>query len=177
MKSSYLLWLVAAVLILLGLWYWMSRPAVQTTTPEPTPSLTGTTPTPSPTETVTVTLDEQNELGQTGIATLADNASGKLVVTLAMTGGTFTAAQPAHIHLGACPSPGSVKYPLTNVVNGKSVTTLDVSWADLVDAGDALAINVHKSAAESSVYTACADLPIAADDAVMEKETTPVMEY
>lgn len=157
MKSNYLWWLIAAGLILLGIWYWKGR-GMTPTTPSTTPTLEQTTT--APTTSVVVQLTEQNNLGQSGTATFADNAAGKLVVTLALTGGTFTAAQPAHIHLGACPAPGAVKYPLTNVVNGKSVTTLDVSWQDLVATGTPLAVNVHKSAAESKVYTACGDLPI-----------------
>jgi hypothetical protein len=89
-----------------------------------------------------------------------NNADGMLVVTLAMTGGAFPEPQPAHIHLGACPSPGAVSYPLTDVVDGMSVTTLSVSWEDLLATGEPQAINIHKSMAEASTYTACGDLPI-----------------
>lgn len=111
-------------------------------------------------KTVTVELAEQNSLGQTGTATIVENEEGMLVVTLSMLGGNFSQPQPAHIHLGACPEPGPVEHPLSNVVNGISVTTLPVSWQDLVDSAEPMAINVHKSAAEASVYTACGDLPL-----------------
>jgi hypothetical protein len=105
-----------------------------------------------------IALNEQNDLGQSGKAELTENADGKVVVTLTMVGGTFTQPQPAHIHVGSCPTPGAVKYPLSNVVNGKSVTTLAVSMSELTNSTEKLAINVHKSAAESSVYTACGDI-------------------
>jgi len=105
-----------------------------------------------------VKLGEQNTSGQSGTATLTPTKDGKVTVVLALTGGKFTAAQPAHIHEGSCPTPGAVKYPLTNVVNGKSTTTLNVSMADLLKAAPKLSVNVHKSAAETSVYTACGDI-------------------
>jgi hypothetical protein len=105
---------------------------------------------------MTVSLMGQNDSGQSGTAKLTE-ANGQVTVTLSLNGGTFTDPQPAHIHMGSCPTPGEVSYPLTNVVDGKSVTTLDTTL-DQLKAKGALAINVHKSAAESTVYTACGDL-------------------
>ena len=55
-----------------------------------------------------VTLMTQNNLGQSGVATLTATDDGKTKVQLSMAGGTFTDPQPAHIHLGSCPSPGDV---------------------------------------------------------------------
>lgn len=120
------------------------------------------TPTQTPTAVVTaayvptkLTLNftDTNNSGQKGTAVLEETA-GKVKVTLTMTGTKYTAAQPAHIHVGVCPGVGAVKYPLTGVNGGRSITMLDVSMADLAAAGP-LAVNVHKSAAEASVYTAC----------------------
>jgi len=123
------------------------------------PTAMATDATMMPDGSMQVKLNTQNDLGQSGTATLTPSADGKsVVVVLALTGGTFTAAQPAHIHEGSCPAPGAVKYPLTNVVNGKSTTTLKMSMADLLKTAPQLAINVHKSADESSVYTACGNL-------------------
>ncbi len=104
-------------------------------------------------------LGEQNQSGETGIATLTEqNGQTKVVVTLvAAPGASVSASQPAHIHLGSCPNPGEVKYPLTNVVKGISETVLPVTIAQL-KAMMPLAINVHKSAEEVKVYTACGDL-------------------
>lgn len=180
MRSNYLIWLIVAGLILLGIWYWVAQPG---TRPAPTPETGSETlmeeSESEPVETITVQLDEQNDLGQTGVVTLTEDPAGQLIVSLNMTGGTFTPPQPAHIHSGACPEPGAVVYALNNVVDGESITTLeDVTWEQLVEVGEPLAINVHKSAAESGVYTACGDLPIKSaadmDDAMDETgETMP----
>ncbi len=105
-----------------------------------------------------VTLDMQNDSNQSGTATLTSTKDGKTTVVLALTGGNFTAAQPAHIHEGSCPTPGTVKYPLTNVVNGKSTTTLNVSMEELLKAAPRLSVNVHKSAADVNSYTACGNI-------------------
>lgn len=133
-----------------------NTPAEATTAPTqimtPNPSTTMTT------KTTTVDLTAQNNSGQTGTATLLEE-NGKLVVTLNLSGGTFTNPQPAHIHMGACPKPGDVVYPLTNVVDGKSVTTLNTTM-DQLKAKLPLAINVHKSATDINTYTACGDIKL-----------------
>ncbi len=49
--------------------------------------------------------------------------------------------------------PGAVKFPLTNVVDGKSKTVIEASLADLLKGG--FAINAHLSAAEIGKYVAC----------------------
>lgn len=105
----------------------------------------------------TYDLMSQSNSGQTGTMTLSENEEGKVVVTLALMGGNFTAPQPAHIHIGHCPEPGAVQYPLTNVVNGASTTTLDVNMSEFLAAPE-LSVNVHKSAAEAKTYTACGDI-------------------
>ncbi len=128
------------------------------TTPAYTPAATVAVvvpPTNVPTK-LTLNFSDTNNSGQKGTAVLEEIA-GKVKVTLTMTGTKYAAAQPAHIHIGVCPGVGAVKYPLTNVTGGKSVTMLSVTMADLAAAGP-LAINVHKSAAEASVYTACTPL-------------------
>jgi plastocyanin len=66
-------------------------------------------------------------------------------------------SQPMHIHTGPCAQLGGVVYPLTNVSSGASTTTVDAKLDDLLNGN--FAINVHKSTTESSVYTACGDLP------------------
>lgn len=149
---------VTLVVIAAGIWYWFMKP-----TQEPVRDdmmIEDAMLQEAAVQGATVNLFEQNDLGQSGTAVLRENEAGQLMVELSMTGGDFSAPQPAHIHLGACPEPAAVEYPLTNVVDGESVTTLDVSWSDLIEADAPMAINVHKSSAESSVYTACGDLPL-----------------
>lgn len=103
-----------------------------------------------------IQLAEQNDSSQSGTAVLTEN-NGKVTVVLNVTGGAPEVAQPAHIHVGACPNVGAVAYPLTDVIDGKSETILDVSLADLAGK-QPLGLNVHKSAKEVKVYVACGDL-------------------
>lgn len=103
-----------------------------------------------------VVLEMQNDSGQSGEATLKE-VDGKVLVTLDMTSEGEMGTQPAHIHVGSCPEPGAVKYPLENIVDGESETTLEVDMATLMNELP-LAINVHKSAADLKTYTACGDI-------------------
>jgi hypothetical protein len=117
----------------------------------------------------TVQMKEQNASGENGTATIKHTDTG-MVVMVDLSNGT-TEPQPAHIHKGTCanldPKPAA---PLTNVVNGKSETT--IATADFtMEAGQAYAINVHKSAAEASVYVSCGDIT----DSTMMGSETPVM--
>ena len=146
--KKHLPWIIGGVAILVGAYFMYSKAPSNT---EPVAE-SGTMP-------ITLSLETQNNLGQSGTAVLSENAEGKVVVALTLTGGTFKDPQPAHIHLGECPSPGTVVHQLTNVVDGKSSTTLSVSFAELQASNEKMAINVHKSAAEASVYTACGNLP------------------
>lgn len=104
-----------------------------------------------------VTLTEENKSSQSGTATLTEE-SGNTTVAIDLTGFVTGVSQPAHIHMGACPDVSEVKYPLENVVDGKSVTVLPVTLSEIKE-GLPLALNVHKSAAQVKVYTACGDLP------------------
>lgn len=104
----------------------------------------------------TVELAEQNKSKEMGQAVLTE-AEGKTTVSITLENYPKATPQPAHIHVGACASLGEVKYALNNVVNGKSETTIEASLADLVSQMP-LAINVHKSASQATVYVACGDL-------------------
>lgn len=105
---------------------------------------------------MTVALDEVNNSGESGTSTLKEE-NGKTTVTVSLIGFTDDVSQPAHIHIGSCPGVGAVKHPLTNVVNGTSVTELDATLSD-INSQLPLAINIHKSAAEVTSYTACGKL-------------------
>ncbi|MEP7103972.1 MAG: CHRD domain-containing protein [Candidatus Dojkabacteria bacterium] len=100
-------------------------------------------------------LTAQNGSEQDGTAVLTEVGS-QVQVTLHFPTGVST-PEPAHIHMGSCPTPGTVVFPLTDVVDGASVTMLDTSISALKALGN-IAINVHKSAAESSVYMSCGDI-------------------
>ena len=104
----------------------------------------------------TIVLEQTGVSGQSGTAVFQGDGSNTKV-TLTMIGKKFTSPQPAHIHVGKCPNPGVVKYPLNNVVDGKSETTISVDIKDLF-ADLPLAVNTHESAEKASVYTACGDL-------------------
>jgi hypothetical protein len=104
----------------------------------------------------TFKLSAQNGSGETGTVTLAPKSATETLVTVMLTGAP-AAAQPAHIHPGTCaklnPAP---KYPLHNVVDGKSSTVIDEPIAMLAKAG--FAVNVHKSTSDLATYVACGNL-------------------
>jgi hypothetical protein len=113
-------------------------------------------PTVTPNPVVTVNLGTQNKSGESGTATLQE-VNGKVIVSVSVDGEPTNATQPAHIHVGSCPNPGAVKYPLTSVASGLSSTVLNVTMDELKGMGP-LAINVHKSVAQSGVYVACGNI-------------------
>ncbi len=105
--------------------------------------------------TVTVELDQLNDSGISGVATLRGGDSAT-EVTITVTGATGN--HPAHIHAGTCdnldPNPA---FPLTPIgAEGHSVTTIEVSLETLLD--EPFAINVHKSPEEIGVYVACGEI-------------------
>lgn len=109
-------------------------------------------------DSTSVVLSEQNDSGEYGTATLTEQ-DGELVVAIEMTGFAPGVVQPAHIHTGTCADIGGVVHALEFPVDGMSETTLATTLAELATA-QPLAINVHKSVPEASVYTACGDLEL-----------------
>jgi Cu/Zn superoxide dismutase len=108
------------------------------------------------TDAKTFKIAAQNGSGETGTVTLKPDGDDATTVTVTLTGAP-AAAQPAHIHPGTCakldPAP---KFPLTNVVDGKSTTTVKETVAKLTAGG--FAVNVHKSTDDLKDYVACGDL-------------------
>ena len=108
---------------------------------------------------MTVNLGEQNNSGESGTARLtAQGDKTKIVLDLRNPSAMMASeTQPAHIHKGSCakldPTPA---YALADVMDGKSVSTVDVKL-DVLRQG-AFAINVHKSAEEIQTYVACGDI-------------------
>jgi hypothetical protein len=103
-------------------------------------------------KTVIVPMTALNGSGETGTTTLRAQGN-KTVVIIKLSGGSDI-EQPAHFHTGTCekytPRP---LYPLNDVVNGGSTTTIDVPLDKLV--GGDLIINVHKSYADIATQAAC----------------------
>lgn len=159
MNRNLLIGATVVVILIVG---YMLITNMQKSTGVPAPVATpqGMENTASPSATVSevmVVLTEQNNSKELGTATLME-VNGKVKVVLKMTGAPDV-SQPAHIHVGACPEVGAVKYPLTNVMNGMSETTLDVTMAQLKSELP-LGINVHKSQPEAKVYVSCGDLKL-----------------
>ena len=103
---------------------------------------------------MTIKMNEQNGSGENGTAVLHDTKKG-LVVTLHLK--NAKGPQPVHIHMGSCaklnPAP---KYPLHNVVNGMSVTT--VPGLTIGEIIGKTAINAHKSLTDIPTYVSCGDI-------------------
>ena len=107
---------------------------------------------------------EKTSLKPTVVRAVLSPAGDQTNVAITLTDALSDGPNPVHIHSGSCDNLGSVKYSLTDVVNGASVTILDLALQDLM-ADLPLAINVHKSAEELNVYLACADLKDTTKDA------------
>ena len=105
---------------------------------------------------ITVELTEENDSGESGKARLVEE-NNQVTVTISIDDSPEDVSQPAHIHLGSCPEVGGVKYPLTNILNGESITTVDVTL-DQLKSELPLAINIHKSVDEASVYVSCGNI-------------------
>lgn len=158
MNRNLLIGVGVIIIVIVGYMLFFSKQ--QTYSPQPQPeTITKQTASPSAsTNEITVTLLEQNDSGESGMATLME-VDGKVKVSLKLTGAPASVTQPAHIHVGACPDVGAVKYPLTSPEDGISETMLDITMAQLKSELP-LGINVHKSATEAKVYVSCGNLSL-----------------
>ncbi len=108
--------------------------------------------------TLQVTLGELNKSGQSGQAVITEIGTSTLKIIVNLTGKPSTIAQPSHIHIGSCPNPGTVKYPLTSVDNGAAQTEIpNMTLAQLLSELP-LAINVHKSETDAKTYVSCGNI-------------------
>ena len=106
---------------------------------------------------VTIPLAVQNASGTAGTATLTDIGGGRTRVDIRVTVGPGgSASMPNHIHQGRCPAVGAVTHPLNAVTNGMGTTEVSASLTELL--AGTFAINLHRSAAESSVYVSCGNV-------------------
>lgn len=157
MNRNLVIGIGVVVVLIVGYMLFANKQQPAAPAPEIKPTIKESSPSAAFSE-VMVTLLEQNSSGEKGTATLMEE-SGKVKVTLKLTGAAEGVTQPAHIHVGSCPDVGAVKYPLTSPVNGMSETMLEVTLAKLKSELP-LGINVHKSATESKVYVSCGDLAL-----------------
>lgn len=101
----------------------------------------------------------QNGSGELGTVTLT-SLGERTRVEIALVDAPASQPQPAHVHEGPCaklnPKP---MYPLALVVDGLSISTLNVPMSKLVAGG--FAVNVHESTTNISKYVACGDLTAA----------------
>lgn len=108
-------------------------------------------------------LSAQNGSGETGTATLLQSTGNpdELIVHVSTRNGGDE-VQPIHIHKGTCekldPKPA---FPLTAVINGKSMTKVKGITLAQLEAGS-YAINIHKSTKDIAKYVACGNLKVAA---------------
>lgn len=148
------IWIVVIVVVIIGVFllFGNRQPASQ-------PGIVSSPEVITEPKTMEVQLNavSKDQIDQSGKATLEEN-NGKVIITLEINQVDTLNNQPAHIHMGSCPGVGEVLFPLTNVVDGKSVTEISTT-IDQLRAQSPLAINVHKSAQEISVYTTCGNLP------------------
>jgi hypothetical protein len=105
---------------------------------------------------VSVKLGAQNNSGEKGSARLTPQGD-KTKVDITVKGAPKGVQQPAHIHEGSCakldPKP---KYPLQNVVDGKSTSEVPAKIDELMSGNHA--INIHKSGEDVKTYVACGDI-------------------
>jgi len=97
-----------------------------------------------------------NDSGVTGTVTMTEAGDQRTLVEIEVDAAGHP-NMPAHIHPGTCselvPQP---KYPLENVVDGVSVTEVPAPLEELLRGG--VALNLHRSNEEMSIYTACIEL-------------------
>jgi hypothetical protein len=91
-----------------------------------------------------VTLAAQMGSGESGTATLTDNGNNTTTVVIAVSGGSDTGSQAAHIHTGVCGSNGPIYAGLNNVQGGTSTSMVAYTLSSLQ--GGKYYINVHNSA-------------------------------
>ena len=125
---------------------------------------------------VTIPLEEMNDSGQSGFATLTARGDMTEVVLNISAGAMQT--ELVHIHTGQCGDAlGGVAHGLTSFVGGMggSSTMVDATLASL-QTGD-FAINSHKMG-DPGVYTTCGNIPMggAAPGAMMTNPTVDVSE-
>ncbi len=112
----------------------------------------------SKTTELTVRLLDQENSGQSGIATLKADGPRTQVALRIDAGPSAADPQPVHIHFGRCGDRlGGVEHALSDIAGGQSSSLVEASLESLMDGNHA--INVHKSYSEIAIYTSCGNIP------------------
>jgi hypothetical protein len=112
---------------------------------------------PVPLTPLTITMDPVDASGVGGTATLTPLNGNNVRVTLELTG-VPPGDLPAHIHFDTCKNPSTIRYGLSNVVNGRSETLVVTPIAYLRRGHGRFSINVHKANPDLPII-ACGDIP------------------
>ncbi|MGH2458874.1 MAG: hypothetical protein ACRDIY_08400 [Chloroflexota bacterium] len=106
---------------------------------------------------MSITLSPENDSHISGTAMLLPRGK-ETQVLISVTDEPAGASEPAHIHTGRCgPTLGAIAYPLQNVENGRSTTTVNAPLSSIADGHHA--INVHQSAKDLQHTVACGNIP------------------
>jgi hypothetical protein len=106
--------------------------------------------------TLTIPLEERSGSGQAGTAVLQNIGDSGTRIEIAV-GIGVEERQPARIYRGSCDElPDQAVHALVDVVEGESVTELDVPLDDLTHSG--FVLNVHLSEPVARVSVACGRL-------------------
>lgn len=101
-------------------------------------------------------ITQEDNSGVSGTGTITDNGDGTVTVRVKLEndpGGVH----PEHIHEGVCTGTiPTVRYPLNDIRNGKAVTTIEASMADL--SKTPLYVNIHESKENLARVIACAPI-------------------
>jgi hypothetical protein len=114
---------------------------------------------PAGAKSIVVPLKAVGGSGEMGRAIITDMPGivPMVKVSITVSGEPAGANQPSHIHKGVCGSNGPILKPLTNVVNGHSVTSITGITVTQLKAQPTY-INIHKSAAQLSVIVTCGNI-------------------
>lgn len=102
-----------------------------------------------PLRTKVYTLESVGGSGVAGTVTFTEVDGSSTTVTINLTGAPAGGVHPAHIHDGVSGSGGAVAFPLTNVVDSKSTSTVAKSYDQLLAYNGY--VNVHLSADDLTV--------------------------
>lgn len=103
--------------------------------------------------------DDYNDIfnNESGTAVITDEGNGLSQVVVSITGEPAAADEPAIIYTGSCSLLGGKVYPLNNVIQGFSTTTLAVSLSEMLGQQLPLALNIDESS-QGATSTACGDI-------------------